>query len=100
MFNCSKDITVEVRCKILEQFCRKMVTSGYKKPLIAKVLRNGLIGYNRAINLENKGTRPVHQKLPVGTNKRIRKKLLDKTNWFKNKPREMDEIDLVDRGSN
>ena len=81
----SLTLPTAARVKIIDEFSRKMLTSGYKREQTKSVIEAGIKGYERAVVKHISGKRAQHQRGRDGISSRNRKKLLEKSTWFKEK---------------
>ena len=81
--------------KHMEVFISEMVTSGYGRGETREIVAAGMLGWQRKIRRreeEGRIYRSARSTLPI----RCRKKLLEKTSWYKQKrKREEDEVDEI-----
>ena len=68
---------------MLESFSIKMKKSGYDEEERKRILRRGLVGYERILKLAKDGTRKVHRAGSSTIGSRYMKKLTGKKNWYK-----------------
>ena len=75
-----------VRVGIVDEYSKKLLTSGYRLDQVRKIILNGIKAYERKLK-ESKmpGGRKLHRNAGESSGKRCRKKLLDKSEWFKSK---------------
>ena len=59
LLNCSKELGCETRRKHLSRFMQLLKNSGYSETFRAEILRSGLQGYNKIVNADKQGTRPM-----------------------------------------
>ena len=76
---------------IINMYCRKMVTSGYTRSQIHRIITAGLRGFDKMVLRQAKGLCEIHRPAAKGAATRNRKKLLGKSRWFK--PRRQEEGD-------
>ena len=75
-----------MRVGIVDDSSKKLLTSGYRLEQVRKIILNGIKANERRVK-EGKmpGGRKLHRNAGEGSGKRCRKKLLDKSEWFKSK---------------
>ena len=62
--------------------------SGYNDKEIKEIIESGLTGFVRKVERLRKAGVPFHRPAASTLQGRIKKKLLEKTNWYKQKPKE------------
>ena len=87
----SLTLPTPIRVKFIDEFSRKMLTSGYKREQTKSVIEAGIKGYERAVVKHMSGKRALHQRGKDGVSSRNRKKLLEKSTWFKEKERDSED---------
>ena len=101
MLNTSELLDDCVRCKVLDDFCRKMGNSGYDVRFMRKVVIGGITGYERNLarsrDKNKPGWRPLHESATRSAGRRNKKKIMEKSTWFKpqEKPQENNQ-DIVE----
>ena len=84
MLNTSESMAIEERVKIVDGYAKKLLTSGYGIEQTRRIIINGIKGYAKKLSESRKlGGRKLHRKAAESSGKRSRKKLLDKSEWFK-----------------
>ena len=73
----------EVTTKHLNNFCMRMKASGYNETYRLQILKAGMTGYDRMLEVEREGGRPVNQPRSWEEDKRRRKKDLQSKNWYR-----------------
>ena len=86
MKNTSEDVHMKERIEVVDQYCRKLLSSGYANDQIDRIVTAGLRGYERALSKHRRGIKKLHTGAAEGASSRYRKKLLSKSRWFKEKP--------------
>ena len=76
----------------LDIFSQKLLNSGHKVATIRSILVSGIKGYKRRVSRCLAGNIPLHRSAGQSADKRRRKKLLAKTQWFRS-PGQDDEAD-------
>ena len=93
MKNTSLDLPIAARVQIVDEFSSKLLTSGYSREQIKKIAIAGLKGFEKAVRSHKEGKRTLHRSAHEGAAGRNRKKLLERSNWFKGKKRSEEEVD-------
>ena len=84
--NCKKELDWEQKAKHLGDFMQKLKNSGYDEKFRLEVLKSSLNGYDKIIEDDEKGIKPVYRnKEWKEKNNWSRKKILKKENWWKGK---------------
>jgi hypothetical protein len=98
MLNTSELVDMETRCKVVDSFATKLITSGYNLEKIRQIIISGLKGYEKQLKISRQpGGRPLHQNSGQSKAKRQRNKLLGKSEWFrKERKDDCQEDDLED----
>ena len=87
MQNTSELLSDQVRIRVVDDFAQKMINSGYQLEQVRRVVMGGLKGYERKLRVsKEEGGRKLHVSARESRNSRYRKKLLEKSNWFRKKP--------------
>ena len=87
MKNTSEDLDDSVRVTIVNNFAQKLVNSGYELHQVRKLLVGGLKGYQRKLMKSKEvGGKRMHVGAMASSKARYKKKLLNKANWFRQKP--------------
>ena len=101
MVNTSEDLDVAERVKVVDEYAQKRVNSGYGVEQTRNIIIGGLKGYERKLKLSRDVTNPKWQPLhpPASYNiqGRRRKKILEKSNWFK-KTSSLEEEEIQPEG--
>ena len=69
----------------MEDFDRKMERSGYGLEERKKVMRRGLMNFDKIVKLTEEGVRDLHRAGSSTEGARYKRKLMGKTNWYKGK---------------
>ena len=80
----------QTRDGILTEFCRKLHRSGYDSSRKQEIITRGLLSYEKIRLRGRDGTGVIHRHAEDTVDERLRKRLMDKTNWFKSKERAED----------
>ena len=73
----------EVTTKHLNNFCARMKASGYNETYRLQILKAGMTGYDRMLEVERDGGRPVNQPRTWEEDKRRKKKDLQSKTWYR-----------------
>ena len=90
LFNTKEDLPSEYREEIVENYGRKLVTSGYSRDQTRKILINGIKGYMRKMNRRKlNGRKRIHHSAEESRDGRVKKKMIGKTLWYRSKKKEV-----------
>ena len=73
----------EVTLKHLNNFCQRMKASGYNQHYRFQVVKSGMLGYDKMLEEERRGGRPVNQLRTWDEDRRQKKKEIQGKNWFR-----------------
>ena len=90
--NISESVPWSERIKVLDEFSYKMVNSGHAKPAIWKVLIGGIKGYERDVKKCKETGKPLNRSAAYNARSRKRKKLLAKSNWFRQTDKNEEDV--------
>ena len=76
-------ISDSTRCQILDRFAQKMMNSGYGLKQIRRVILGGIKGYEKMVKKSKEGGRSLHRSSGESSTARARKKLTEKSEWFR-----------------
>ena len=94
MLNTSESLGNQVRRDIVEKYGIKLRTSGYSIVQTRKVIISGLKCYEKKVlNSKNTDSGGLHVDGKSSANMRFKKKILEKTRWFK--PRKVENVKVV-----
>ena len=101
LLNTKEELPTWYRAKVVDDYGRKLLTSGYGYNQTRKILANGAKGYLAKVTRrrEQQGGRRIHRTAEESSQGRIRKKLLGKTSWYK-KNKTAKEQELQEPGGN
>ena len=86
LLNTSEALGVEARIGVVDNCTQKLVNSGFQLDQTRKIITNGIKGYEKRLRESYEvGGRRLHRTGGESSTKRSRKKLLDRTEWFKKK---------------
>ena len=97
LLNTQEELPKEYREDIINKYGRKLLTSGYGREQIAKIIVDGIKGYEGRLRKSRNGIRKLHRTGTESMGGRIKKKLLSKTNWFKSRRKEQVKDDEINR---
>ena len=86
MRNTSREADQKERDSILTKFAVKMYRSGYREEKRREILVAGLKGYEKQLDMEDRGVRSLYRKQHEGKAGRARAKLNGRSDWFMKKP--------------
>ena len=85
MKNSSELLCQEERNVVIDNYTQKLVNSDYGVEKIRRIIVSGLMGYERKRKEAMRTGRPLHVGAKDNKKGRIRKKLLEKSSWFKSR---------------
>ena len=83
MLNTSEMVSQVHRNDIIEKYAKKLERSGYSKVQRRRIIEAGLKGYQAKVEKSEKTGIELHRAAKSTIAARYKKKLLDKTNWFR-----------------
>ena len=86
--NTSEELTQEQKNQVLDNYTKKLLASGHNRAQAHRIMTAGLTGYERLLKKQVDGIANIHRPSSSGLAARNRKKLLNKTKWFKVKQQE------------
>ena len=89
--NLDEKIAIEERLQIVEVLIREMKSSGYDRRFTREVITSGLIGLQRKIERRKKAGLNFFRTARSTLKGREKKKLMQKTNWYKSGGENKDE---------
>ena len=92
LLNTSESLGDTVGIQVVDSYSQKLMNSGYRKEQIQKIIINGIKCYERKLGECRNGTRKLHRTGQDSSGSRYRKKVTNKTEWYrkKKKPEEND----------
>ena len=76
----------EERIKVVDDYSQKLINSGYAIKQVRRIILSGLKGYERILRESKKdGGRNLHRSAKESSHGRGKKKLLGRSEWFRNK---------------
>ena len=86
LLNTKEDLPREYRAEVIDNYGRKLLTSGYSYEQTVKILVNGAKGYVANVKRARlHGRKRVHRTAQESCEVRDRKKLLGKTSWYRDR---------------
>ena len=82
LLNCSKELSCKLKIKHLNKFMQVMKNSGYSESFRAEVLQSGLRGYNKILEADKAGSRPMYRPKDWEVSSRRMDKQKKKRNWL------------------
>ena len=73
----------DVTVKHLDNFCERMKASGYNQNYRFQVLKSGVEGFDKMLEVERSGGRPINRPRSWGEDERQKKKELQSKVWFR-----------------
>jgi hypothetical protein len=83
MLNTSELLPMGDRVAALDNICQKMANSGYKLEQNRRTALGGIKGYETKLARSRRGGQALHEGAAASQSARSRKKLMQKSNWFK-----------------
>ena len=80
--NISLELPWDTTVKHLNDFSQRMRASGYSEKYRFEIIKSGVEGFDKMIDEENKGGRPINQRRTWNQDQRQKKKELQKKNWY------------------
>ena len=93
LMNNSEELGRGARTKVVDDYTQKLMNSGFKGEQLKRIIVNGIKGYEGKLRRCKEQGRRLHRTSTDSQGARVRKKLLAKANWFKNKKRTQGAID-------
>ena len=98
MVNTCERVLQQERDRIIEEYIKKLHRSGYNKEQIWNIVESGLKGYETKLDKAAKTGARLHRSAGSTMASRHKKKLLNKTTWFKKKSGGDKDEDKTGRG--
>ena len=86
MLNTNADVPEQERTEIINTFIDRLVVSGYCVSQIKEIIESGLRGYLRKLKNASATGSPLYRPAASTLKGRLKKKLTEKTSWYKKKP--------------
>ena len=97
MQNTGQTISESERISIIDNYIDRLLVSGYNVEQIREIVESGLKGYLRKLNRAIKSGIPLHRPAATTLQSRIKKKLTEKSSWYKKKPENIGDSKKVSR---
>ena len=98
-YNTREESSTEVKTKIIDDYARKLLTSGYKLDQIRRIVLGGIRGYEGKLRRSRElGRKSLHKSAKESQGARHRGKLLGKSTWFKGRRKNKGEGVTVKEG--
>ena len=91
MLNTSELVPQSERNTIIENYIKKLKISGYSQEQTRSIIISGLKGYQTKLERSRKSGIKLHRSAKTTVNSRYKKKLTEKTNWFRKKRKDSEE---------
>ena len=85
MMNTSEMVPQQERNEIVETYIKKLTVSGYNEKQVKNIIESGLSGYERKLEKSRRECQELHRASKSTLAKRHRKKLTEKSGWFRKK---------------
>ena len=96
LLNSSESLGNKERVRVVDVYTQKLINSGYGVEQIRRNVINGIKGYERKLKESKEGGRRLHRTSAESSGKRAKKKLMDKTEWFRNSKKKTGEGNPAD----
>ena len=83
LLNTKEDIHQERKDQIIDEYSLKLLRSGYSVNVTRTILISGLRSFNKKITAAKQSGQPLHRPAHTSLESRLRKKIFQKTSWFK-----------------
>ena len=90
-------IGIEERLKVVDKFTQQLKTSGYTRQQCRQAVISGLLGYKRKVSRRTCSGGSMYRSAASTMGVRVRKKLLQKTSWYKDRKNSMEDDSVDDR---
>ena len=87
----NETVGIEMKVEALDIFCQKMINSGHSISTVRSVLVSGVKGYDRRVARCKASGIPLHRSAAQSSGARRTKKLLAKTQWFRQESGETEQ---------
>ena len=91
LLNTSESLGAEAKKKVVDDYSQKLMNSGYSREQAAKMIVNGIKGYESMRKRRIAEGRELRRTAAGSRMKRYKEKLLGKTTWFKSGKSSTDE---------
>ena len=83
MRNCHQKVPWSRKAEILSSFMARLRASGYNHKYRSEILLSGIKGYEKMLQVELEGGRPVNRPDSRDRIQRKKKKIVEKKTWYK-----------------
>ena len=87
MQNTEETIPESERIEIIDNYIDRLLVSGYSPDQTREIIESGLRGYSRKLSRSIRAGVPLHRPAAATLQSRIKKKLTEKSSWYKKKPK-------------
>ena len=84
-------ITMGERLEIIEKYIKQLKTSGYTRQQSRQAVMSGLTGFKRKMERKARNGEPMYRSASSTLTTRLKKKLTEKTSWFRDRKRSGDD---------
>ena len=99
LVNTKVELHLKYREDVVDQYARKLFTSGYRKEQVQRILLNGIKGYiTKKSRRQACGRGRIHHTSQESLGGRIKKKLLGKSSWYRKTSDEDQQVEKKLRG--
>ena len=89
--NLHQKIEMTEKINTIERFIQQMKTSGYSRGQTREAVVSGLMGFSRKIVRKKRKGDDFYRSAAMTLKPRLKKKLLERTNWYKDRKKDEDE---------
>ena len=88
MMNTSENVDFSERINVIDNFSNQVLSSGYSPEQTQKLVVAGLVGYENILKKSTEEMRDLHRSAAGSLESRIKKKLLGRQQWFRDKKKD------------
>ena len=92
LLNTKDTIPQSKRNQIIDKYTDKLFNSGYNTAQVRQIVIAGIRGYTRKVNIALQAGTDLHRSAASSLDSRIRKKIFEKTSWFKGNNKKKESI--------
>ena len=81
----SESIDLKERLGVIDHYTQKLKTSGYNQNQCKELIQSGVVGFNNKVKNRKKNGQPFYRTAKSTLGGRIRKKLTEKSSWYRKK---------------
>ena len=89
--NCDRGANHAEVMECLEKFATRLQRSGYPVDLVGRIVRSGIISYERRLRNEISGKKRIHRHESEGKSERLSAKVSGKSSWFRRRKSEVED---------